>query len=96
MLKKMLALGGLLFSLGCLAGVDINTATEAELDSINGIGPTMSGKILEERKKGNFKDWNNLMARVKGVREKNASKFSSQGMTVNGAPFHDSTTPPAN
>jgi competence protein ComEA len=42
----------------------------------------MSGKILDERKKGNFKDWNDLIARVKGVGHGNAAKFSAQGLTV--------------
>ena len=43
---------------------------------IKGIGPVDLGKILDERKKGEFKDWNDL-SRVKGVGERSAAKFSA-------------------
>jgi len=91
MLKKILAIITLCFSLTSYAAIEVNTATEAELDSINGIGPAMSGKILKERKNGDFKDWNQLMQRIKGIRAKNAAKFSMQGMTVNGQAFQNPT-----
>jgi len=67
MLKKILTLTALLFSLSSFAGVDINKASAAELDGIKGIGPSLSGKILKERNKGNFKDWPDLMQRVSGM-----------------------------
>ena len=69
------------------AAVDVNKANAAELDSVKGIGPGISTKILDERKKGNFKDWTDFVERVKGVGEGNAAKFSSEGLTVNGAAF---------
>jgi competence protein ComEA len=87
MLKKILALVAMLYAAACFAAVDVNKATAAELDSIKGIGPGISTKILDERKKGNFKDWNDFVERVKGVGEGNAAKFSSEGLTVNGAAF---------
>ena len=60
-----------------MAAVDINKATQADLESIKGIGPIISTKILDERKKGGpFKDWNDVLTRVKGVGEGNAAKFS--------------------
>lgn len=77
------------------AAVDVNKATAAELDSIKGIGPAISGKILDERKKGNFKDWNDFIERVKGVGDSNAAKFSSEGLTVNGSGFKGTTAAPA-
>ena len=40
---------------------------EADLDGVKGIGPVMSKRILDERKKGKFKDWPDLVARVKGL-----------------------------
>jgi competence protein ComEA len=68
------------------AAVDVNQADQAALDGIRGIGPTMSKAILSERKQhGNFKDWVDLQARVKGIGDKNAQKFSDAGLTVNGA-----------
>jgi competence protein ComEA len=99
MLKIFLTLIATLYAAVCLAATDVNKANAADLDSIKGIGPALSGKILDERKKGNFKDWNDLLARVKGMGKKNAAKFSAQGLTVNevaykeplAAPLADST-----
>jgi len=67
--------------------VDANRATQAELEMVKGIGPTISMQILEERRKGAFKDWADLIARVKGVGAGSAAKFSADGLTVNGAPY---------
>lgn len=87
MLKKILASMAMLYAASCFAAVDINKAAAADLASIKGVGPSLSTKIVDERKKGNFKDWNDFVARVKGVGEGNAVKFSAEGMTVNGAAF---------
>lgn len=87
MLKKLLA--ALVMSCATLsfAAVDVNTASAAELDSIKGIGPGMSTRIMDERKKAPFKDWTDLISRVKGVGSKNAAKFSTGGLTVNGSAY---------
>jgi competence protein ComEA len=87
MLKKILTLLVMLYAVACFGAVDVNKANAAELDGIKGISPAISTKILDERKKSNFKDWNDFIARVKGVGESTAAKFSSQGLTVNGAAF---------
>jgi len=87
MLKKILALVAMLYAAASFAAVDVNKATAAELDSIKGIGPGISTKILDERKKGSFKDWADFVERVKGVGEGNATKFSAEGLTVNGDAF---------
>ncbi|MFZ2738721.1 MAG: helix-hairpin-helix domain-containing protein [Burkholderiaceae bacterium] len=71
----------------CWAGTDVNQASVAELDSIKGIGPALSERILIERKKGGFKDWPDFMARVKGVAPSAAVKLSDQGLNVNGTGF---------
>lgn len=94
MLKKILALVAMLYAAACFAAVDVNKAGAAELDSVKGIGPAISTKILDERKKGNFKDWNDFIERVKGVGEGNAAKFSNEGLTVNGTPFKGVTAAP--
>jgi competence protein ComEA len=94
MLKKILALLVMLYAAACFAAVDVNKANAAELDSIKGIGPAISTKILAERKKSNFKDWSDFISRVKGVGEGNAVKFSSQGLTVNGTSFKSATVAP--
>jgi competence protein ComEA len=87
MLKKVLAFVVMMYAAMAFAAVDVNKATAAELDGIKGIGPGISGKILDERKKGPFKDWNDLITRVNGVGEANAAKFSAEGMTVGGSAF---------
>ena len=87
MLKKILAIVAMLYAAVAFAAVDVNKATAAELDGIKGIGPAISSKIVDERKKGNFKDWQDFIDRVKGVGEGNAAKFSAEGLTVGGAGF---------
>lgn len=87
MMKKMLLMfAGLCFGASAaLAAVDVNTADQPALDSIAGVGPTMSKAIIDERDKhGNYKDWNDLERRVKGIGERNAVKLSAAGLVVNG------------
>jgi competence protein ComEA len=69
------------------AAVDANKASQAELESVKGIGPGLSGRIVEARKSGPFADWADLRSRVKGVGESGATKFSAEGLTVNGQAF---------
>lgn len=95
MFKKLLAVLAMFYAAASFAAVDVNTASAADLDSIKGIGPGLSGKIVDERKKGNFKDWGDLITRVKGVGDKNAAKFSAGGMTVNGAAYAGAAAKPA-
>lgn len=86
MIKKlMLAVATLVASMGfAFAQVDVNKADAAALDSVKGVGPVMSKQILEERKKGEFKDWADFEKRVKGVGDKRAAKLSEAGLQVNG------------
>lgn len=96
MLKKLLLLAVTLLSMFMLpmayAAVEINTADQAALDGIAGIGPATSRAILEERKKnGNFKDWPDLEQRVRGIGERNSVKLSAAGLVVNGQPRNPST-----
>ena len=90
--QVILALGALVFAASAFAAVDINKASQAELESVKGIGPSLSTKIMSERQKAPFKDWNDLTTRVKGVGDAAASKFSQNGLTVNGAPYTIPTT----
>lgn len=89
MFNKFLSLiAGLFFvAASAWAAVEINTADQAALDGIAGIGPATSKAILEERKKnGNFRDWADLEQRVRGIGEKNSVKLSAAGLIVNGQP----------
>jgi len=87
MIKFLVAAFAALFAAAAFAAVDVNKATQAELESVKGVGPAIAGKILDERKKGAFKDWADLVNRVDGVGETNAAKFSAEGMTVGGTAF---------
>jgi len=69
------------------ASVDANTATLAELESVGAVGPTIAQEIVRERRKRAFKDWQELIDRVKGIGQHNAARFSAEGLTVNGAPY---------
>ncbi|MEO7390812.1 MAG: helix-hairpin-helix domain-containing protein [Ramlibacter sp.] len=93
MLKKILAVLAMLYAAASFAAVDVNKAPAAELDGIKGIGPVISTRIIDERKKGSFKDWQDFIDRVKGVGEVNAAKFSAEGLTVNGAGFKGASAP---
>jgi competence protein ComEA len=77
----------LLWCSAALAQVDINSASEAQLDGIRGVGPATTRRILAERERQPFKDWADLVARVRGIGRTNAANFSAQGFTVNGQPY---------
>lgn len=98
MFKNLIvALAAMVASIGfAFAQVDVNKADQAALDGIKGIGPSISKKIIDERKKGgDFKDWADLEKRVKGIGEKNAVKFSQAGLTVNNQPLANAPAAPA-
>ena len=87
MIRTLFALLIATFALTAHAAVDINKASQAELETIKGIGPSMSGRMLDERKKGSFKDWPDMVTRVKGIGQGNAGKFAADGLTVNGSTY---------
>jgi competence protein ComEA len=90
MLKKLLlGISAMVLTMGvAFADVDVNKADKAALDGIKGLGPKTTQTILDERQKGgDFKDWADFQARVKGVKAKSAMKLSAAGLTVNGKPM---------
>ena len=87
MFKKVLAFFAAMSLVAAFAAVDVNKASEAELDSVKGIGPVTSKLIISERKKSEFKNWDDFITRVKGVGEKSAAKFSAEGLTVSGTAY---------
>lgn len=92
MFKKFFALLLALIAATAMAAVDVNTASLADLDSVKGIGPDTSAKLLDARKTGKFKDWGDLIARVPGIGDKRAAKLSAEGLTVNGEPYQATAT----
>ena len=91
----LLALCVAIFTSAAFAAVDVNKADQAALESVKGIGPAMSTRLLDERKKNSFKDWPDMIDRVKGIGPGNAAKFSEAGLTVNGASFTKTDAPKA-
>lgn len=87
MLKKILAILAMLYAFAAFAAVDVNTAKASDLDGLKGIGPVMSKRILDERKKGKFKSWEDMIERVKGLGDSSAAKLSAEGLTVNGEAY---------
>jgi len=74
---KILAALFLFFSLA-FGVVNINKANSAQLQSLNGIGPTKAQEIMKYRKAhGGFKSVNELL-NVKGIGPKTVQKLKSQ------------------
>ncbi|MBV8618795.1 MAG: helix-hairpin-helix domain-containing protein [Curvibacter sp.] len=75
--------------------LEINQATEAQLDSVLGIGPGLSRRILEARGQRPFADWSDLIERVRGIGPRSARKLSREGLRVNGLSYETPATRPA-
>jgi competence protein ComEA len=69
--------------------LEVNAANEAALNSVRGLGPAATARILEARAKGRIKDWTDLMQRVKGIKPRTATKLSDAGLTVNQQSYSD-------
>ena len=87
MIRNFIAVLLATFALTAFAAVDANKASQAELETVKGIGPSLSGKIIDARKTGTFKNWGDLVERVGGIGAGNAAKLSKAGLTVGGSTF---------
>lgn len=79
-MKKLIGglLAGLFLSFSALAAVDINSATQSELEAVKGIGPAKAKALVEYRQKnGPFKDLDTL-AKVKGFGKASVAKLKDQ------------------
>ena len=95
MFRNLIALIATVFALNAFAAVDVNQANRAQLETVKGIGPGLSAKILKAREAGAFKDWTDMVQRVPGVGPGSAGKLSQAGLTVGGAGFDASKLPPS-
>lgn len=66
------------------AQIELNTASEIDLDGLKGVGPSLTRQVLHERQKGAFADWPDVMQRIKGIGPKKAASLSEQGLRVQG------------
>ena len=85
-MRKWVFAGGLaLASLGLASAspVNVNTATQSELEGIKGIGPAKAKTIIAERLDGgHFQDANDLQKRVRGIGMKSVEKMVDNGLTI--------------
>ena len=64
--------------------LEVNQASEAELDGLRGIGPPFTRRLMAARAQQAFEDWTDLMQRVSGMGPRVAQSLSDQGLTVQG------------
>ena len=79
-MKKLIAsvLMGLFLCLPAWASVDLNTATQSELESVKGIGPAKAKVIVMHREKnGAFQSVDDL-AKVKGFGKASVARLKDQ------------------
>ena len=77
----VIALGSL--GIANAAPINVNTATQTELESIKGIGPAKAKTIIAERLDGgHFQDANDLQKRVRGIGMRSVEKMVDNGLTI--------------
>lgn len=67
--------------------LELNLANVAELDSLKGMGPSLSRKVLAARDAQPFASWVDFRQRVSGIGQAKAKQFSDQGLTIQGQAF---------
>lgn len=93
--KMTAAITAVLFTGLAWAQVDLNKATEIDLDGLNGVGPALTRELMTERQKAPFQDWTDVMQRVKGIGPKKAASLSAQGLRVQGQGYGPSPGAPS-
>jgi len=78
------------------AAIDVNTADEAALTSVKGVGPATARNIVDERnKRGPYKDAADLAERVSGVGPKSVARLQEGGLVFGAAAAAPATAAPA-
>ena len=91
--SKLLAIAAMLACSSAQA-LDLNYATEADLDGVKGLGPSTTARILAARQAHPFKNWQDFMQRVKGIKAPTAAKLAAAGLTIDGEGYAATETPP--
>jgi len=95
-LAKLIVAAGLSLAAFGAVAVDLNTATAAQLQTLNGIGPKTAELIIAERERGGqFVSLQDLADRVRGIGPKRLESLQAAGATVAGvgAPATPSAAP---
>lgn len=106
MWRRLIVFLCLLIPVSALAGVDINAATQSELERLPGIGPSKAAAIVEYRgSHGGFKSVDELdnvpgigpstMANLRPLVEVGAAPAGGGGATKSAPPPAESEAPPA-
>lgn len=67
----------------CANAVDLNSASQVELQQVKGIGPKTAQIIIEERKRaGTYQSFSDLSDRVQGIGPKKAQALQASGLTI--------------
>ena len=67
-------------------GINVNTASQSELESIKGIGPARARAIITARDEGGiFQDADDLQKRVRGIGSKSVEKLIDNGLSIEAA-----------
>jgi competence protein ComEA len=68
---------------GASLAVNVNAATQEQLQTVRGIGPKTAQSIIDERLRGGaYESFEDLSDRVKGIGPKTAQSLQSAGLTV--------------
>ena len=67
---------------GAASALDANTATQAELETLRGVGPALSARIVEARRTRPFADLDDLKGRVRGIGDSNLRRMREAGLAV--------------
>ena len=65
--RLVLAASLTLAAVAAHAGLEVNRASLAELETVKGIGPSLSTRILQAREQAAFASWDDLRQRVRGI-----------------------------
>ncbi|MEK9812240.1 MAG: helix-hairpin-helix domain-containing protein [Bordetella sp.] len=77
-----------------MARVDLNTASQSQLESIRGIGLSMFKRILDERKRnGPFTSPQDFALRVAGAGSKKLKSFQDAGLVIAAKPLPEPKRP---
>jgi competence protein ComEA len=89
-LKRIAVAAVLALSMSAFA-VEVNSASQAELEQIRGVGVALSERLVAEREKRPFRNWADLIDRLPGIGPKQAARLSTAGLRIQGTEYEPSS-----